>query len=300
MEMRDMRDRKTLPEKWRRKPRQKSRRESPEAMGFAPAIAVLIAMMMMIIMMGAFCAGAQAQTDCAEGDSPLDTSPPKNMAVPELIQKFTAQETKVKEARTHYTYTQDVLVQTLGDKGVDGQFHETAIVSYDDKGKRAEKVTFAEQSTLRGIQLTPQDMDDIREFMPFILPTEVVPEYNLTYAGQQHVDDLDTYVFHLVPKKEEKNKRYFQGKIWVDNRDFQIVKVCGKSVPDLVKVKRNEHMEIRPVFVGYRQLVDGLWFPAYAKVDDTLTFKIQSVHVREIVKLKDYKRVGAAAPTAKP
>jgi hypothetical protein len=258
--------------------------------GFAAALAILA--------LGALSAGAWAQTDCAEGDSPLDTSPPKNMTVPELIQKLTAQETKVKEARTHYTYTQDVLVQTLGDKGADGQFHETATVSYDGKGRRAEKVMFAEQSTLRGIQLTQEDMDDIRVFMPFLLTSEEAPEYNLTYAGQQHVDDLDTYVFHLVPKKEEKNKRYFQGKIWVDNRDFQIVKLCGKSVPDTVHVKKNQHMEIRPMFVGYRQLVDGLWFPAYAKVDDTLTFKIQSVHVREIVKLKDYKRAGAAA--AKP
>jgi hypothetical protein len=264
--------------------------------GFAAAIAIMIAMMML----GAFCTGAQAQTDCAEGDSPLDTSPPKDMTVPELIQKFTAQETKVKEARNHYTHTQDVLVQTLGDKGVNGQFHEIASVSYDDKGKRSEKVTFAEQSTLRDIQMTPEDMDDIREFMPFILTTEEAPQYTLTYAGQQHVDDLDTYVFHLVPKKEEKNKRYYQGKIWVDNRDFEIVKLCGKSVPDVVHLKRNQHMEIRPNFVGYRQLVDGQWFPAYAKVDDTLTFKIQSVHVREIVKLKDYKRVGAAATAAKP
>jgi outer membrane lipoprotein-sorting protein len=253
-------------------------------MGFGAAVAILIAMLI-----GGLGAGAWAQTDCAEGDSPLDTSAPKDMTAPELIQKFTAQETKVNEARAHYTYTQDVLVQTLSDTGVDGQFHETALVSYDDKGKRVEKVMFAEQSTLRGIQVTAEDMEDIRVFMPFVLTTEDAPEYNLTYAGQQHVDDLDTYVFHLVPKKEEKSKRYFQGKIWVDNRDFQIVKVCGKSVPDKVQAKRGQHMEIRPVFVSYRQLIDGRWFPVYAKVDDTLTFKIQSVHVREIVKWKDYK-----------
>jgi hypothetical protein len=70
------------------------------------------------------------------------------------------------------------------------------------------------------------------------------------------------------------------------------VKVCGKSVPDKVQAKRGKHMEIRPVFVSYRQLIDGLWFPVYAKVDDTLTFQIQSVHVREIVKWKDYKLRG--------
>jgi hypothetical protein len=241
---------------------------------------------------------AAAQTDCAEGNGLLDTAPPKDMTVAEVIQKLGAEETKVKEARTHYTYSQDVLVQTLNGKTADGQFHEVSTVSYDDKGRRAEYVTFAEQTTLRGIQLSQEDMDDIRVFMPLILTTEELPEYNLTYAGQQHVDDLDTYVFHVEPKKEEKSKRYYQGRIWVDSRDLQIVKACGKSVPDVIHVRKGQHQDLRPTFVSYRQVVDGHWFPAYAKVDDTLHFQAVSVHVREIIKLTAYKRASAAA--AKP
>lgn len=238
------------------------------------------------------CGGAAAQTDCAEGNGLLDTAPPKNMTVPELIQKFGAEETKVKEARTHYSYTQDVLVQTFSGTAVDGQFHEVSTVSYDDKGRRSENVTFAEQTTLRGIQLTQEDMDDFRVFMPLILTTEDIPLYKLTYAGQQHVDDLDTYVFHVEPKKEEKGKRYYEGRIWVDSRDLQIVKVCGKSVPDVVHVSKNHPQEIRPTFVSYRQPVDGIWFPAYAKVEDTLHFHAVSVKMREVVKLTGYKRAG--------
>jgi hypothetical protein len=248
---------------------------------------------------------AAAQSDCAEGDSTLDTTPPKDMGVPELIQKMTAEETKVKEARAHYSYTQDLMVQTLNDqagtdKTVDGQFHQVTAISYDDKGKRIENVTYAEQSTLRGILLSADDMDDVRTFMPLILSTDEAAQYNLTFAGQQHVDDLDTYVFHVVPKKEEKNKRYFQGKVWVDNHDLQIVKICGKSVPEVTHAKKNQPQEIRPVFVGYRQLVDGNWFPVYARIDDTLHFRAESVHVREIVKFTGYKRAGSAAAGAKP
>ena len=126
--------------------------------------------------------------------------------------------------------------------------------------------------------------------MPWMLTTDEVPQYNLTYAGQQHVDDLDTYVFHVEPKKEEKNKRYFQGRAWVDTHDLQIVKLCGKSVPDMVHVKKNQPMDIRPMFVSYRQVVDGHWFPAYTRVDDTLHFQVQAIHMREIVKFKGYKR----------
>ncbi len=251
-------------------------------------------------MAGVFVWSAAAQTDCAEGDGILDMTPPKNAAVPDLIQKFVANETRVQAARDHYAFTQDVLVQTLDGKAVDGQFHEITKVSYDDKGKRIENVTFAEQSTLRGIQISAEDTDDIRVFMPWILTAEQVAQYNLSYAGQQHVDDLDTYVFHVEPKTEEKNKRYFEGRVWVDSRDLQVVKLCGKSVGLPVHVKKNRPVDVRPTFVGYRQIVDGNWFPAYARVDDTLHFGVQSIHVREIVKFFDYKRTGPGGAATKP
>jgi|SRR5579871_472841 len=257
---------------------------------------VLLRPLMWSLVLLAISAPLRAQTDCADGNGVLDTTPPKDMTTQELIQKFAAQETKVKQARNHYTYTQDVMVQTLNGKAVDGQFHEVTSVSYDDKGRRLENVTFAEQSTLRGIQLSAEDMADIRVFMPLVLTTEDLPQYNLIYAGQQHVDDLDTYVFHVEPKKEEKDKRYFQGRIWVDNRDFEIVKLCGKSVPEIIakKKKKNQPQEIRPTFVGYRQYIDGLWLPAYVRVEDTLHFRAESVQVREIIKFSGYKRKDAA------
>lgn len=242
--------------------------------------------------------GARAQTNCEDGNGLLDFAQPKTMTVPEVIQKFTAAESAVKEARTHYSYTQDALVQTLSGKSVDGQFHEVTTVSYDGKGKRLENVTFAEQSTLRGVRLSQEDMDDIRVFMPFLLTTDELPQYELKYAGQQHVDDLDTYVFHVEPKKEEKNQRYFQGRVWVDTHDLQIVKLCGKSLPEILHVKKHEMQDLRPTFVTYRQLVDGHWFPAYSRVDDTLHFRAEAVHIKEIIKLTNYKR--SAAEAAKP
>jgi len=257
--------------------------------------------MLLSVVLALLPAPAGAQTDCSEGNSPLDTAPPKDMTPQQLIDKFAAKETAVQRARAQYSYTQDVMIQTLTDSGtVDGQMHEVTTVSYDDKGKRMEKVTYAEQSTLRGVAVTAEDMDDIRVFMPLILSSEDVPQYNLTYTGQQHVDDLDTYVFHVEPKKEEKGKRYFEGRIWVDTQDFEIVKLCGKSVPETIPKKKKQPQDIRPTFVTYRQLVDGFWFPAYTRVEDTLHFLAQSVQLREIIKFKDYKRTGAGGAAAKP
>ncbi len=240
--------------------------------------------------------GALAQTDCSEGNSELKTDPPKGATVAELISKITANETRVRDARLHYTYTQDTMVQTLNGTTVDGQFHEVTTVSYDGKGKRIESVMFSEVPTLRGIQMSAEDTQDIREFMPWMMTSDEAPQYNITYAGQQHVDDLDTYVFHVEPQKEEKNKRYFQGRVWVDNQDLQVVKLCGKSVPEVIPKKKKDAQDLRPTFITWRQLVDGNWFPAYSRIDDTLHFRAESVHVREVVKFTGYKRAGSAKP----
>jgi hypothetical protein len=237
--------------------------------------------------------GLWGQTDCEAGNGPLDSAPPKTMSVQDVIQKFGAAEAVTKEARLHYTYTQDVLMQTLAGKNVTGEFHERTNVSYDEKGRRQEQVTFAAQPSLRGIQMTQEDMEDIRVFMPLVLTSEDLPQYNLTYAGQRHVDDLDTYEFRVEPNKKDNGKRYFQGRIWVDAQDFQIVKVCGKSGPEKLHVKKHEHPQLHPTFVTYRQLVDGrYWFPAYTRSDDTLQFKARPVQVREIIKYSGYKRAG--------
>jgi hypothetical protein len=236
--------------------------------------------------------GLWGQTDCEAGNGPLESAPPKTASVQEVIQKLGAAEAAAKEARLHYFYKQDVLMQTLVGKDVTGEFHEVTNVSYDAKGKRQEEVTFAAQNTLRGIQLTQEDMEDIRVFMPLMLTKDDLPQYNLTYAGQQHVDDLDTYQFRVEPKKkEEKGKRYFEGQIWVDAQDFQIVKVCGKSGPEKVQVRKHEQADVHPTFVTYRQQVDGrYWFPAYTRSDDTLRFKTRSVQVKEVIKYSGYKR----------
>jgi hypothetical protein len=233
-----------------------------------------------------------SQTNCDDGNGPLNSAPPKNLSVEQLIEKLGTAETAAQQARSHYTFKQDVLMQTLSGNNVTGEFHEVTTVSYDASGKRNEEVTYAAQPSLRGLQLTSADMEDIRTFMPLMLTSQDIREYNLSYDGQQHVDDLDTYLFHVSPKKMETGRRYFQGRIWVDNQDFQIVKVCGKSGPEKVRVKKGEHSELQPMFVTYRQLVDGNWLPAFIRSDDTLQFQTGALRLRQIVKYTGYQRSG--------
>ena len=57
---------------------------------------------------------------------------------------------------------------------------------------------------------------------------------------------------------------------------------------------RKGHEDLSPPFTTYREQVDGkYWFPVYTKADDELHFKMEDVHIKEIVKYEDYKRFGA-------
>jgi len=239
-----------------------------------------------------FSGAIYAQTACDEGNGPLKTAQPTDITPEQIIEKFAAKEAVFKEARNHYTYTQEVVVQEVDGNTVDGEFRETTDILYDDHGKRLEQVKFAPMSTLKRIGLTKEDYDDFRTRLPFVLTTEDIPQYSILYAGQQRVDELGTFVFDVAPKHVEKEggKRYFQGRIWVDDRDFQIVKTCGRNVPDVHK-KGSENLT--PKFVTYRQQVDGeYWFPTYTSADDILRFSNGDVHVRETLKYTNYQRFG--------
>lgn len=233
-----------------------------------------------------------AQTNCEEGNGQLNPAQPSGITPEAIIQKFAATEAIFKEARNHYTYTQEILVQTLEGNTVDGEYRQINDILYDDQGRRIEQVKFAPQPTLTRVSVTKEDLDDFRNRLPFVMTTEDLPKYDVHYEGQQRVDELDTYVFELAPKHVDKKggPRFFQGRIWVDNRDFQIVKTCGKNVPD-IREKGNENLT--PKFVTYREQIDGeYWFPTYTKADDTLHFSNQDVHIREVVKYTNYKRFG--------
>jgi len=232
-----------------------------------------------------------------QGEGPLVTDQPKGITPEEIIQRFAAKEKQFKEAREQYTWRQDVLVETLDGGEVDGKYRMVTDILFDDQGHRVEEVVFAPQSTLQRVTLTREDLDDIEKRLPFVLTSDEIGEYDILYVGQQQEDELHTYVFDIAPKHIDKGKRYFQGRIWVDDHDFQIVKTHGKNVPDIIS-HGNENLF--PPFTTWRTQVDSqdgagkeYWFPAYTKTDDYLHFKTGDVHIIQIVKYTNYKRFGS-------
>jgi len=228
-----------------------------------------------------------AEAPAQEG--PLDPSPPKGITPDQIIQKFAARERDFKIARDAYTYRQDFTVQTLDGGVVDGELRQVVDILFDDKGRRVENVVFAPQPSLTRLGMTKEDFDDLEKRLPFVLTSDEIGDYNILYVGQQQQDDLHTYVFDVAPRTIEKKRRYFEGRLWVDDQDFQIVKTEGKNVPDYRKGQEN----LFPKFVTYREQIDGrYWFPTYTRADDTLHFKGGDVRIRITVKYSDYKRFG--------
>jgi hypothetical protein len=207
----------------------------------------------------------------------------------QIIQKFAEKETEFSKARENYTYRQSARLQELDEFGnVRGRWEMVSDIIFSPAGKRTEKVVRAPVATLRNLILTPEDEQDLRAVQPFVLTTSELDEYWIRYLGKQNADQIPCYVFAIKPKKMESGQRYFQGEIWVDDRDLQIVKTYGRGVGLLKRGSDNQF----PKFETYREQVDNkYWFPTYTQADDILYFKSGlAQRIRMVIRYEDYKQ----------
>jgi hypothetical protein len=215
---------------------------------------------------------------------------PSESQIQDIIAKFAAKETQFAQARGNYTYRQTAKINILDDSGNPTSEHWQIVsdIIFSPEGKRTEKVVYAPVNTLQSLILTPEDEQDLRDVQPFVLTTAEVPEYYIRYLGHEPVDEITCYVFAIKPKKLEPGKRYFEGEIWVDDKDLQIVKTYGRGTGHLKKGPEN----LFPKFETYRQQIDGkYWFPVYTIANDTLNFKDTApVKIKQVVKYEDYKQ----------
>ena len=236
--------------------------------------------------------------------TPLTDPPPEKIEA--IIREFAGKEELFKEARNNYTYHQINKVQEMGPDGeVAGTYEQDWDILFDDSGKRIEQVTYAPVPTLQRLGVTQEDLDAMRNIQPFVMTTSELPDYDVKYLGHVKVDELTAYVFSIRPKEIKKGRLYFQGTVWVDDRDLQIVKSEGKSVPEQRAKQGQENLF--PRFTTYREQIDGkYWFPTYTMADDTLYFSSGGVRVKQVIRYTDYRqfkaktRIITTAPVDQP
>ncbi len=255
-------------------------------------------------LVGLGAAGARAQQQSASaGAAPSvvnRSGAPVDAA--DIIRRVAAKEAEFRKALAFYSFRRDAVIQTIAFGGqISGEYHRTSRFLIDEQGNRREKILFFPIPTLSAITVSAEDLEDLGGVNAFALEASKLHEYDFAYVGKERVDEIDTHVFDVTPKiladqrrlkalKGSKNpERFFQGRIWVEDRDFQIVKAKGKGVP--------EFEQRYPTFETYREQIDGkYWFPTYTYADDELVFKDgNTIRLRLRIKFTDFERLRGRA-----
>ncbi len=233
---------------------------------------------------------AIAATAWVFGLAGASTGQSEKLTPDQIIQSFSEKESQFYSAWTQYAYHQYAEIRVLsanGRKRNERLFLGFEVVFSDDGTREVRQVE--RRGRLNSVQWTKEDVEVLTNLQPFALTAKELPLYKLKYEGRERVDEIDTYVFSVKPKSKKGGRLYFQGKIWVDDVDLQIVRTMGKPVP--------EGEQRFPEFETLRQIVDGeYWFPVWTYGKSELRFRGGNVvEIEQTVTFEDYRRFGSKA-----
>jgi hypothetical protein len=240
-------------------------------------------------------AAALAQTNPSHSAAPPSNSSVAPIDADRIARAMAQKETEFSKALNEYGYKRDAHIQTVAWGGqISGEYQRTSRLVLDERGNHSEKILFFPMPTLTDLQITPEYLDNLDATHAFPLETSNMGDYTFAYVGREKLDEVDTYIFDVTPKvisdssrletlkRANKEGGYFKGRVWVDDRDYQIVKTRGKRVPEF-----NQRF---PTVETYREQIDGkYWFPTYTYADDELTFKDgRKIHLRMRIKFTEF------------
>jgi hypothetical protein len=220
---------------------------------------------------------------------------PPPIPEPEIIRKFAANEDVMKKEYDAYNFARTIRIEELTDPG--GKFVVSGVVYTKVDGERTLRIEKEPETNLKQTDFTLEDVGIIAQLPLFILTTEEIPNYTFTYAGQDKLDQLNTYVFQVKPKQLSRKRRFFEGAVWVDDRDLTIVKSYGKFISELAG---NGTKLPFTMFETFREnFQDKYWLPTYTRSDDFIeNDKSGEMHIRMVIHDTDFKLAGPGAAPA--
>ncbi len=87
--------------------------------------------------------------------------------------------------------------------------------------------------------------------------------YNLKYIRQQFLGEVRTLVFDVMPRNTQNDQLWFMGRIWVEDQDYNIVRINGTYGPN-TESKYYFHFDSWRI-----NMQPGLWLPAYVYTEES-------------------------------
>jgi hypothetical protein len=211
---------------------------------------------------------------------------------PNLAKLVAHRETEAQAERNQYTYRQAVTIDELDDHGgTRGQYRETRDVIFSREKDRTEQLIGHPENGLKHLILTEEDFADIRDIQPLVLTDDRLWNYESKYRGEETMDGVDCWVLQVRPRQILQGQRFFDGMIWVDKKEYNIVRMEGQAVPQIRSTKSEN---LFPRFTTIRKPLDGKhWFPIYTYADDTLQFRTGAQRIKLRIAYSNYKKFGA-------
>jgi hypothetical protein len=221
--------------------------------------------------------------------SATPTPGPPPIPLPQLIQQVAKNEDASQQAFLTSSFEQSITVRELpGPAGEGGDFTVTAQVSFDPDGQRHGRIMKPAVSTLKRAALVRYELDKFTSIPLFILTTAHLNDYNVSFEGDETLDEIHTYILRVQPRQVSRASRRFDGVVWVDDHDMAIVKSYGRFVKDVAE-KETIDDPFQSIEI-YRENVSGrLWLPTYVDSESTISMDDGDLNLRLVMRATNFR-----------
>jgi hypothetical protein len=211
----------------------------------------------------------------------------------EIIRRFAANEDTARKVYDMYDFLQTIRIEEMSNPG--GKFTVTGEEYTRPDGQRFWRIVKPAESTLKLTEYSFEDVRTITTLPTFFLTSDQIANYDFLYAGQQKLDELNTYVFQVKPKQLSRTQRLFQGVVFVDDHDLAIVETYGKFVTEVIEEGAKLPFSL---FETYREnFQDKYWLPTYTTSDEFIgSTADDQFQLRLVIRSTDFKPNASVAP----
>ncbi len=215
-------------------------------------------------------------------------------APPNLAKLVAHRETETQNERNEYMYRQTLSLVELDNRGAArGQYKEVRDIIFSPTHERTDQIVGKPENGLKLLRLTDEDFHDFREIQPLTLTDDQLWNYDTRFRGDEEMDGVDCWVLQIKPRQILQGQRFFDGMIWVEKKEFNIIHLQGQAVP---QIRSMQYENLFPKFTTVRKAVDGKhWFATLTYADDTLEFRNGPQRERLSITYSNYKRFSATS-----